>query len=114
MYLGIISLSLSTFFCFCLFVFFKPERHFRMKWQQLVSGTQASSSPEKGKGHMHRLKLGLPPKAQSFPIHSYIQGKKKKRNMNTQRYKKYFFAVFLELIKHTKSLVCLVGSLASF
>lgn len=78
MYLGIISLSLSTFFCFCLFVFFKPERHFRMKWQQLVSGTQASSSPEKGKGHMHRLKLGLPPKAQSFPIHSYIQGKKKK------------------------------------
>ena len=39
--LGIISLSLSTFF-----FFFKPERHFRMKWQQLVSGIQASSSPE--------------------------------------------------------------------
>lgn len=38
--LDILSLSLSTF------LFFKPERHFRMKWQQLVSGTQASSSPE--------------------------------------------------------------------
>lgn len=38
--LGILSLSLITF------LFFKPERHFGMKWQQLVSGTQASSSPE--------------------------------------------------------------------